>query len=125
MELVGRVILYVGALPVAQTKGISVSVNTGTKAVKGMAPNGLPIGTVAGTPEFTIDCDLYIPEGGEAVSWRTLQNAVLIVRPREGLVGPRFIFTGVFVMEMGLSFSEESEATRKVKLGALAMLEVD
>lgn len=123
MDVVGRVVLYVNGLPYAQGKNISSQVSTNRKVVKGMAPDGGPLGTVAGTPEITVDVTLYIPRVAEPIDWLQLTDAVMIVRPRDG-VGPRHIFTGVFTMEVGQEWAEEGEATRKVKFGALTYREV-
>lgn len=123
MDVVGRTILYRNGLPVAQCKEFSYDVNSNAKAVKGMSPTGGPIGTVDGTPEITLDCTFYIPKTGELVDWVTLKDAVFVARPRDGL-GPTFTFFSVFFISQSGSFSEDSEATRKVKLGALRFKEL-
>lgn len=120
---VGRVILSINGLPYAQAKSVRPSVSTGRKAIKGMSPTGDPIGTIDGTPEYTLDCEFYIPKLPEAVTWEKIENAVLTIAPRGGL-GPTTMYTGVFTMEVGESFGEDDAATRTVKMGALARKEI-
>lgn len=122
-DYVGRIVLVVNGVPVAEAKSVNPREQTGRKVVKGMSPTGLPIGTVDGTPEFTLDCEFYIPKLGELVDWRNLTGAVLIIKPRSG--GARIqTWTGCFCIDTALRYSEDGEATRSVTLGALGFLEI-
>lgn len=115
---VGRIILIVNGIPMAEAKSVNTRTSTGRKALKGMSLDGKPVGTVDGTYEYTLDCEFYIPKLGEKVNWDTLENAVFVIPARDG-IGPIDLYTGVFCMENSGTYGESDEATRKVTLGAL------
>lgn len=120
---VGRIILTINGLPRATAKSVNPRTRTNRKAIIGMSPTGLPIGTVEGTPEFSIEAEFYIPKIGLDVDWDNLSGAVLTVSPRDG-IGPTTLYTGVFCEEVGETYSENDAAVRRVTLGALAKVEV-
>ena len=120
---VGRIVLTINGKPIAQAKSVRERAQTGRKVLKGMTPTGKPVGTSDGTPEYTLDCEFYIPKLGELVNWHTLENAVLTIASRDG-IGPAILFTGVFSTEVGGQFGENDEATRSVTLGALDRIEI-
>jgi len=120
---VGRIILTINGIPCAQAKSVRARSSTGKKALKGMAPSGKPVGTSDGTPEYTLDCEFYIPKSGELVNWEALSGAVLSISPRD-LIGTTTVYTGVFSTEVGEQFSEDDAAIRSVALGALNKLEI-
>lgn len=120
---VGRIVLTVNGIPLAQAKSVKERTRTGKKTLTGMSPTGKSIGTSDGTPVHTLDCEFYIPKTGELVRWHSLEGAVLTITPRDG-IGPAVLFTGVYVEEVGGNFGEEGEATRSVTLGALDRIEI-
>jgi hypothetical protein len=107
----------------AQGKSVRTRTNTGRKVLKGMSPTGRPVGTVDGTPEYTLDCEFYIPKIGELVDWENLTGAVLTISPRD-LLGKTEIYLGVFTTEVGAQYNENDEAVRSVTLGALDKKEI-
>lgn len=120
---VGRIVLTIDGKPMAEGKSVRERAATGRKALKGMSPFGKPIGTCDGTPEYTLDCEFYIPKVGEIINWHNLQNAVLSITPRD-LIGTTILFMGVFSMEVGAQYGEDDAAVRSVTLGALDRKEI-
>ena len=123
-EFVGRIVLTLNGVVLAQGKSFSEDTDTGAKSLRGFSPTGLPVGIVTGTPEFTIELELYIPKVSiVTVDWPNLTDAVLTASPLGG-VGPTIIFSGCFVKKHSISANETDEATRKLTLGALARREL-
>lgn len=114
---VGRIVMTLNGAPIAEAKSVRPRVMTGAKALKGMAPDGKPIDTVDGTPEYTLDLELYV-RTVDTIDLYTLTGAVLTITPRNG-VGQTVVYTGVFTIDVSETYSEEGEATRSVSVGAL------
>jgi hypothetical protein len=119
---VGRILLTLNGIPIAQAKSVKPKDSLGAKALKGMSPTGKPIGKVSGTPDYTVDLELYMPKI-EVTNWHTLDGAVLTISPRDGL-GPTVIYTGGFTIEVSAQYGEEGEAMRNVQMGFLDRREI-
>lgn len=120
---VGRTVISVNAVVIAECKSANERTTTGRKVLRGFSPLGGPIGTTDGTPEYSIDLEVYIPKVGDLVDWVGLEGATLTISPRDG-IGKTIIFGGCFTTEVGASYNETDEATRKVTFGALTRVEL-
>lgn len=116
-KLMGQAILVVNGLPVVNVKSISTTTRIAREVVKGMRPDGRPVGMVDGPEEYSIELELYVPASGP-LPWKSITNGVLYLVGRDG-VGSRELANGVFVTEVGLSVSESGAATQKVSAQAL------
>lgn len=114
---IGRGLLTVNGVPVAQLKSLRTSIRTGRKALKGMTPTGDPVGYVDGANEYEIDAEFYVPTTGESVDWKSVTNGVLVVQAAANPAQME-VYTGVFTMEVGGQYSEDDAYIRSVKLGA-------
>lgn len=121
-EFLGRIVIVLNGSVVAECKSLRETAQLGRKSVKGMSPLGLPVGWVDGTPQYSLDLEVYVPKVG-AVNWHRITNAVIVVAPRD-LLGKSLVFSGAFTTEVGASFSEADEATQSVKMEALLRVEV-
>ena len=121
-SFVGRIVLTLNGAPIAEAKSVRPRTMTGAKSLKGMSPTGKPIGMVEGTPEYTLDLELYVRTIA-TIDLYTLTNAVLTITPRDG-VGRTTVYTGVFTIDVSEAYQEDGEATRSVSVGALDRLEV-
>ncbi len=114
---VGRIILTVNGVPIGQAKSVRPRDMLGAKAIKGMSATGKPIGKVSGTPEYSVELELYIPKI-EITDWHKVDGAVLTISPRDG-IGETVVYTGGFTTEVSAQFGEEDAATRSVTMSFL------
>lgn len=119
---VGRIILSLNGLPIAQAKSVRTSDDLASKALKGMSPTGLPIGKVSGTPAYELTLEVYIPKI-EVPNWHAIDGAVVTISPRDG-IGPLIIYTGCFTTRVEMQTGEEDAATRTITMQALARREL-
>lgn len=115
---VGRIIIAVNGVPIAEIYRLSYTLKTGRKALGGFTVDGNPVGTADGRNEYELDCECFVQTFDTTIDWMRLTNASIFITPKAG-VGTKRLFGGVFGMEVEDSFDHEKEATRKVKLGAL------
>lgn len=112
----GQIILAVNGLPFVFLRSVSYDCETNREVAVGMSPLGVPVGWTDGTKEYSLDVDAYIPKLGD-LPWESITGAVIAITPRDG--GTPYIFTGVFVKSVGVSYPEKGHAVRKLKMGAL------
>ncbi len=108
-----RVVLTVLGLPIIHCKSARPRTRTGKQLVKGMSPDGAPIGNTDGSSEHTVDLTVYIPKVGD-IPWETLEEATLTIVSATG--GTPTLYTGGFVTELGESYSEDDVATRDITM---------
>lgn len=108
-----RIVLTVQGLPIIHCRSARPRTRTGKQLVKGMSPDGAPIGNTDGSAEHTIDLTVYIPKVGD-IPWAQLEEAVLTITPASG--GVPSVYSGGFVTEVGESYSEDDVATRDITM---------
>lgn len=110
---VGQILLTVLGLPIIHCKSARPRQRTGKQQIKGMSPTGLPIGHTGGTSTIELDLEVYIPRTGD-IPWALLEDAVVMIVPRDGGVPETYI--GGFVTEVGEQYSEDDAATRSISM---------
>lgn len=116
---VGRIIVAINGVPIAEVHRLSYTVKTGRKALGGFTVSGDPVGTADGRNEYSLDVELFIKSLDKTIDWARLSGATIFVTPKNG-IGTKRLFGGVFCEEFTDDYDHEKEATRKVKLGALS-----
>lgn len=109
----GQAVLFLNGQLITHVRRIEDEVSTGRQQIKGMSPDGNPIGWVDGTKSVTLNLDLFIPRSGE-IDWANITDAVIYSVPRDGGTGAR-LFEGVVVENVGVTFEEEGAAMRRVR----------
>lgn len=108
-----QIILAVNGLPQIHLKSFNRRTRTGRQLVKGMSPDGNPIGHTGGTNEHDLTLEVYIPTAGD-IPWESITGAVLTHVPREG--GAVETYLGGFVTEVGDRYDEDGKALRTINM---------
>ena len=76
-------------------------------------PPGVASGFVAGTKEYSVSIEVYIPKTGD-LPWEDITDAVIASVPRDGGL-PAHLFTGFFTEKVGETYQEKGAAIRKIE----------